>query len=211
MLEGANQVIRQRIHRRALEVRDGATLEHLGRVILRLHPVHARVGQLHQGRPEVLDRLVDAPGQGTRISEVKRQAVACGLVLEEHSHPDSEGVVFLLANGRWELGAHSATHANLPTLDQAEAFVEITGARKNFAAIFGATPMTFAYPFGLYSSRDAGLVYEAGYVAAMTTEPGIQSPDNWNLLELSRIKVSGKDSLFSFKLRINGGKRGLQK
>ncbi|HAU17133.1 MAG TPA: hybrid sensor histidine kinase/response regulator, partial [Marinobacter adhaerens] len=44
---------------------------------------------------------VDAPGQGTRISDVKRQAVACGLVLEEHSHPDSEGVVFLLANGRW--------------------------------------------------------------------------------------------------------------
>ena len=44
---------------------------------------------------------VEAPGQGTRISEVKRQAVACGLVLEEHSHPDSEGVVFLLANGRW--------------------------------------------------------------------------------------------------------------
>lgn len=122
-----------------------------------------------------------------------------------------EQVRTMLASGRWELGAHSATHANLPTLDQAEAFVEITGAREHFAAIFGATPMTFAYPFGLYSSRDAGLVYEAGYVAAMTTEPGIQSPDNWNLLELSRIKVSGKDSLFSFKLRINGGKRGLQK
>ena len=44
---------------------------------------------------------VEVPEAGTSINEVKEQAVASGLVVEEHGHPDSEGVVFLLSNGRW--------------------------------------------------------------------------------------------------------------
>ena len=45
----------------------------------------------------------------------------------------------------------------------------------------------------------------------MTTESGIESPDKWNLQELARVKASGKDSLFSFKIRIKTGKRGFAK
>ncbi|AZT85205.1 PAS domain S-box protein [Marinobacter sp. NP-4(2019)] len=44
---------------------------------------------------------VEVPESGTTIADVKRQAVSSGLIVEEHSHPDSEGVVFLLANDRW--------------------------------------------------------------------------------------------------------------
>ena len=44
---------------------------------------------------------VGMPEAGTGIDEVKEQAVTSGLIVEEHSHPDSEGVVFLLCNGRW--------------------------------------------------------------------------------------------------------------
>ncbi|MDR9424522.1 MAG: NahK/ErcS family hybrid sensor histidine kinase/response regulator [Marinobacter sp.] len=44
---------------------------------------------------------VGMPEAGTSIDEVKEQAVTSGLIVEEHSHPDSEGVVFLLCNGRW--------------------------------------------------------------------------------------------------------------
>lgn len=44
---------------------------------------------------------VEPPEAGTSIYEVREQAVTSGLIVEEHSHPDSEGVVFLLANGRW--------------------------------------------------------------------------------------------------------------
>jgi len=43
----------------------------------------------------------EVPVPGTPIAEVREQAVSSGLILEEHSHPDSEGVVFLLSNGRW--------------------------------------------------------------------------------------------------------------
>ncbi|MDK9556498.1 PAS domain-containing protein [Marinobacter sp. M216] len=41
------------------------------------------------------------PVAGTSIVDVKAQALTSGLIQEEHSHPDSEGVVFLLANDRW--------------------------------------------------------------------------------------------------------------
>jgi|TARA_R100001244_G_scaffold13397_6_gene15133 PAS domain S-box-containing protein len=47
------------------------------------------------------DAGVEVPEPGTTIADVKRQAVSSGLIVEEQSHPNSEGVVFLLANDRW--------------------------------------------------------------------------------------------------------------
>lgn len=41
------------------------------------------------------------PAPGTSISEVRALAKASGLIVEEHSEPDSEGKVFLLSNSRW--------------------------------------------------------------------------------------------------------------
>ncbi|AOY90365.1 hybrid sensor histidine kinase/response regulator [Marinobacter salinus] len=44
---------------------------------------------------------LEPPAAGTSIADVKKQALTSGLILEEHGHPDSEGVVFLLSNDRW--------------------------------------------------------------------------------------------------------------
>jgi len=44
---------------------------------------------------------VSPPRAGTSIDDVKEQAIDCGLVVEEHSHEDVEGRVFLLSNNRW--------------------------------------------------------------------------------------------------------------
>ena len=44
---------------------------------------------------------LQVPEPGTSISEVKERAINSGLIVEEHSHEDSEGVVFLLSNDRW--------------------------------------------------------------------------------------------------------------
>ncbi|MGO1501544.1 MAG: NahK/ErcS family hybrid sensor histidine kinase/response regulator, partial [Marinobacter sp.] len=41
------------------------------------------------------------PSSGTHIADVRRLALASGLIVEEHSEPDSEGEVFLLSNERW--------------------------------------------------------------------------------------------------------------
>ncbi|MGP9832573.1 NahK/ErcS family hybrid sensor histidine kinase/response regulator [Marinobacter sp. NSM] len=44
---------------------------------------------------------VPVPEPGTPIDEVKSKALSSGLIVEEHSHEDAEGTVFLLSNGRW--------------------------------------------------------------------------------------------------------------
>lgn len=44
---------------------------------------------------------VPVPQAGTPIGAVKALALSSGLVVEEHSHEDAEGTVFLLSNGRW--------------------------------------------------------------------------------------------------------------
>lgn len=44
---------------------------------------------------------VSPPDAGTAIEDVKARAVACGLIVEEYSHEDAEGTVFLLSNDRW--------------------------------------------------------------------------------------------------------------
>lgn len=41
------------------------------------------------------------PSSGTYIGEVRKLAKDSGLIVEEHSEPDSEGEVFLLSNKRW--------------------------------------------------------------------------------------------------------------
>lgn len=44
---------------------------------------------------------VPVPKAGTSIDDVKALAVNSGLIVEEHSHEEAEGTVFLLSNGRW--------------------------------------------------------------------------------------------------------------
>lgn len=136
-------------------------------------------------------------------------------------HPDDElqsepkltddEVRTLLASGRWELGGHTRTHANLMKLNAEEARDEIGGPRQEMDDLYQHPPATFAYPFGLYDASHAKMLKDSGYQGGVTTEPGIAPHPAPNPMEIPRIKISGKDSLFSFILRIRGGMRGLRK
>lgn len=114
----------------------------------------------------------------------------------------------MLATGRWELGGHTKTHANLTTIDDAEARDEIAAARSDFVAAFGVAPATFAYPFGLFEAKHAAMVREAEYSGAVTVEPGIAPRPYGDPMSVPRVKISGKDGMISFALRMRGGKRG---
>ena len=57
-------------------------------------------------------------------------------------------------------------------------------------------------------SRATILTGTYNHVNAVTTLEGIDHPARRNPVELRRIKVSGKDSLFAFRLRMRGGRRG---
>lgn len=112
----------------------------------------------------------------------------------------------MLNSGLFELGGHTLTHCNLATASEAAKQREITDCKTQLEEGFATPVGSFAYPFGIYGDVDVALVKNAGYRSAVTTEEGIDSvPDP---LRLKRIKVSGKDNLLAFKVRIKTGRRG---
>jgi len=109
-------------------------------------------------------------------------------------------------SGLIEIGSHTMTHANLSKLDDVDCLKELTKSKYQLEALITKPVTSFAYPFGIYSQRDVQLARQAGYSNAVTTKEGIDniSPD---FMQLQRIKISGKDSLFAVKLRLKLGKR----
>ena len=117
-----------------------------------------------------------------------------------------EDVVQMLASERWELGGHTVTHANLLNLDTNQCYTEIHQNRTDLEAMFGGTVTSFAYPFGLFEERHVDLVKGAGYAFAVTTDQGISLNLQQESRTLKRVKVSGRDGLASFRLRLRTGK-----
>ena len=115
----------------------------------------------------------------------------------------------MLASGAWELGAHTRTHALLPSLDAASRRREIAGGKADLERGFDTAVGSFAYPFGIFGQADREAVAAAGYRWAVTTIPGISRDLEADAHALRRIKVSGKDGAFAFALRLRTGRRGV--
>ena len=118
----------------------------------------------------------------------------------------------LVASGRIEIGSHTLTHINMRTLPADDKRRELAESRHLLQAQTGQAVASFAYPFGIYGGEDVALAREAGYTTAVTTIDGIDArtprPDP---LQMKRIKVSGKDNMLAFVMRMRGGKRGWRK
>mgnify|MGYP000904118729 FL=1 len=118
----------------------------------------------------------------------------------------------LVASGRIEIGSHTLTHINMRATVADDKRRELAESRSLLQAQTGQAVASFAYPFGIYGDEDVALAREAGYTTAVTTIDGIDArtprPDP---LQLKRIKVSGKDNMLAFVMRMRGGKRGWRK
>ncbi len=133
-----------------------------------------------------------------------------GELMKEAKLQDEE-VRELLNTGLIEIGSHSITHENLPTLGDAQKKVEIMNSRKQLQEIFGIECDAFCYPFGLYDETDVKLVEQAGYASATTVEKGIDDLSSADPYRLKRITISGKDNFYAFRLKLKTGKRGVKK
>lgn len=71
------------------------------------------------------------------------------------------------------LGAHSATHRSLPTLDDSDLTAELVSSRTIIARETGVSPELFAYPYGLWDHRVQQAARAAGYHGALTLEAGL--------------------------------------
>jgi len=119
-------------------------------------------------------------------------------------------VTELLESGCFELGGHTHSHANLHSLNPEQKIAEIKNSKDALEQTFKTEVTSFAYPFGIYTEDDVELVMQSGYSNAVTTNAGIDDLSQ-SLFTLRRVKISGKDNFYAFKLRIKNGIRGLKK
>jgi peptidoglycan/xylan/chitin deacetylase (PgdA/CDA1 family) len=71
-----------------------------------------------------------------------------------------------------EIGSHTVHHAELPSLSDPAALQELIQSRHALEQHLGHPVQWFAYPAGKFDARSEELARQAGYVLAVTTQPG---------------------------------------
>jgi peptidoglycan/xylan/chitin deacetylase (PgdA/CDA1 family) len=111
----------------------------------------------------------------------------------------------MAASGLIDLGAHSATHAYLPDLDDDPQALarEVEAPRRFLEGLLGRPARVFSYPVGGHSAAVRRRVREAGYEAAVTTTPqkGYIHDD---LFALKRVKMKGDEGAAELFFKTSG-------
>ena len=109
----------------------------------------------------------------------------------------------LVAGGLVDVQSHTLTHPLLPQVDDARSREEIVASKAEIERHVPYAVTSFCYPAGLYGPREVGFVREAGYAAAVTTNPGVNAGGG-DLLQLRRTLVYGADDLATFRAKLGG-------
>jgi peptidoglycan/xylan/chitin deacetylase (PgdA/CDA1 family) len=105
--------------------------------------------------------------------------------------PDSE-VKQLVAEG-WELGTEGRSGEDPTGLSDDQLNADVTGARQTLQSTFGVKVEFFAYPQGSSDDRVRTAVKSAGYLGAVTLEPGLATQGD--PFQLNRIPVQNGDGV----------------
>jgi peptidoglycan/xylan/chitin deacetylase (PgdA/CDA1 family) len=97
-----------------------------------------------------------------------------------------------------DIGAHTAGHRDLVTLDAADLQAEVAGSSEILKEHLGHPVYWFSYPAGKYDPDVLSSVQAAGYLLATSTDPGEQQSSN-DPFVLLRYRVRSDTSLEEFK------------
>lgn len=109
----------------------------------------------------------------------------------------SKNEILFLHKAGWEIGCHSATHANFAD-KRLDIQKEIIESKKTLEAFLHNTIRFFAYPKGLYTPRIAHKVQEAGFEAAFSFEAGIISQKS-HLFSIPRTPVDATHTMEQYE------------
>ena len=107
-----------------------------------------------------------------------------------------------LSAAGWEIGSHSASHADLPNLADDALRREISGSKQRLETVLGKPVRYFAYPKGRYSLRVMQACRAAGYAAAFSMDDGFLSTAT-ELFRIPRVGVDGTHTLAEIKTLIS--------
>ena len=88
----------------------------------------------------------------------------------------------------FDIGSHTVHHLELPHLPPQQAFYELLASRRALERHLGHPVQWFAYPAGAEDAAVLPLVRHAGYVLAVTTQPGDVQAANHPFL-LHRVEI----------------------
>lgn len=108
-----------------------------------------------------------------------------------------------MAAGGVQLGAHTLTHPSLNAISSEMMVHEIRECRARIQEETGVWAEDFCYPRGHYNEAVENAVREAGYSTALTTRPGIVSPDD-TPFTLRRTFIARDDRLRDFSHKLDG-------
>lgn len=100
----------------------------------------------------------------------------------------------------WEIDAHTITHPDLTTVDDARLWREVHGSRVALQNMLHVPIEFFCYPSGRYNAHVIAAVRRAGYLGATTTNYGLAQPAN--PYELSRVRINGSDGVAGFARKL---------
>ena len=107
-------------------------------------------------------------------------------ITEEHLRPREIRPVIALG---WEVDSHSATHPDLTQLSGKELEYQVAASRRYLRRKFGIPSDNFCYPSSEYDAPTIAAVKEAGYVGAVTENPGYAT--RGEPYELDRYEIVG--------------------
>ncbi len=105
--------------------------------------------------------------------------------------------------GRFMAGSHTHHHVHLPDVPYSVAKDEILTSKAIIEARLGHPILYFVYPSGGFTEEIKGLVEDAGYKAAGTTNRG-RDRLNRDLFELNRIRIKNSETHLTFWAKLTG-------
>jgi peptidoglycan/xylan/chitin deacetylase (PgdA/CDA1 family) len=106
-----------------------------------------------------------------------------------------------MAEGEFEVGAHTLTHPHLPSLDGEQLRSELSDSRARVKERLGHCD-TIAYPFGEFDDEVAAAARECGYSYAFTLPTGVgqREATPWTI---PRVNVDYRDEGRRFDLKLS--------
>jgi len=117
----------------------------------------------------------------------------------------TESQVRAMIAAGWEVDAHTVSHPDLTTLDDAALRREVAGSRRIIQRRYRVPADFFCYPAGRFDRRVVAVVRSAGFKGATTTEPGMAGPGS-DPFELPRVRVDGGDGVAGLERKLDAAR-----
>jgi peptidoglycan/xylan/chitin deacetylase (PgdA/CDA1 family) len=139
----------------------------------RLRAIETLIDQIDRAHPEKSNQIA---GRDRRIGLATNDEI--------RAFVESGGMV----------GSHSVTHRRLDWISKSDRVFELSRSKTEIEALTGEKCSFFCYPEGSFDDSCAEDAREAGYIAALTTDPGLNAVSD-NLMKLKRFHLPGRRDL----------------